>query len=241
LKYSIIIPTLNEEKLLPGLLASLNNPSLKSRFDYEVIVSDNGSTDDTLNIARQYCDNVICHEQSGPKSIAACRSRGAKHSCGDYIVFINADVRIDIEKFLTMAEEKFVPHNYVAMTCPIKCVPELERFRDRCFSTVWNTYFFFLNSVGLGSARGECQMIRREVYENVGGYKEEIIAGEDFELFARIRKRGRVLFTWAVTVYESPRRYRSWGYFKTIMAWTLTSAGSWFWKKPFYKEWEPIR
>lgn len=84
-------------------------------------------------------------------------------------------------------------------------------------------------------------MIRREVYENVGGYKEEIIAGEDFELFARIRKRGKVLFTWAVTVYESPRQYRSWGYFKTIMAWTLTSAGSWFWKKPFYKEWKPVR
>lgn len=241
MKYSIIIPTLNEEKLLPGLLESLSNPSLKSKFDYEVIVSDNGSGDGTLEIARRLSDKVVCHEEGKTKSIAACRSRGAKHSRGDYIIFINADVRINIEVFLTVAGERFVPRDYVAMTCPIKCTPELERFRDKCFSIVWNTYFFFLNSIGLGSARGECQMIRREVYENVGGYKEEIIAGEDFELFARIRKRGKVLFTWAVTVYESPRQYRSWGYFKTIMAWTLTSAGSWFWKKPFYKEWKPVR
>ncbi len=241
MKYSVIIPTLNEEKLLPELLESLSDRLLKAKFGYEVIVSDNGSSDDTLKIANQYCDKVVCREQAGPRSIAACRSRGAKHSSGEYIIFINADIRINIGQFLTVAEERFVHHNYVAMTCPIKCLPELERFRDKCFSLVWNAYFYFLNSVGLGNARGECQMIRREVYEYVGGYREEIIAGEDFELFARVRKRGRVLFTWAVTVFESPRRYRAWGYFKTIMAWILTSAGSWFSKKPFYDEWTQIR
>lgn len=222
-------------------MASLNNPVLKSRFEYEIIVSDGGSSDGTLGIAEQYSDKVFRYQQGEPRSISACRSKGAKHSDGASLFFINADVRLDIERFLSVAEEEFLPYDYVAMTCPIRCVPELEQFRDRLFSTVWNAYFFFLNSVGLGSARGECQMIRREVYENVGGYKEDIVAGEDFELFSRIRKRGRVLFSWDVTVYESPRRYHSWGYLRTIVAWTLTSAGTWFRKKPFYKEWEQIR
>lgn len=241
LKYSIIIPTLNEEKLLPALLESLSNPSVKSRFDYEIIVSDNGSSDDTLKIANQYCDKVFCNGQEETKSIASCRSKGAKCSSGSYLIFINADVRFDVEELLSVVEKKFVPSDYVAMTCPIKCLPEQEELRDKCFSTVCNTYYYFSNLIGLGIARGECQIIRRNVYESVGGYNEKIVAGEDYELFTRLRKRGRVLFSWSATVYESPRRYHSWGYIKTISAWLLTSAGSWFRKKPFYKEWETIR
>jgi len=241
MKYSIIIPTLNEEKLLPGLLASLSDPTLKSRFGYEVIVSDNGSSDDTLRIAGEYCDTVLRNGEATTKSISACRSRGAGNSSGAYLIFINADVRFDVEELLTVIEKRFVPSDYVAMTCPIRCSPEQEDIRDKCFSAICNTYYYFSNLIGLGIARGECQIIRRTIYDRVGGYKEEVIAGEDFELFTRIRKVGRVLFARDVMVYESPRRYHSWGYIKTISAWLLNSAGSWFRKKPFYKEWEPIR
>lgn len=241
MRYSIIIPTLNEEKLLPGLLASLSNPSLRSRFDYEVIVSDNGSTDGTLEIAHRQSDKVVCHEEGKTKSIAACRSNGARCSNGSFLIFVNADVRFDVEKLLSVIEKKFVESQYVAMTCPIKVLPEQEELRDKCFSAVCNTYYYFSNLIGLGIARGECQIIKRNVYETVGGYNEKIVAGEDFELFTRLRKQGRVLFSWSATVYESPRRYHAWGYMRTISAWLLTSAGSWFRKKPFYKEWETIR
>jgi glycosyltransferase involved in cell wall biosynthesis len=241
MKYSIIIPTLNEEKLLPGLLGSLSNQSLKSKFDYEVVVSDNGSTDGTLGIAHRLSDKVVCHEEGKIKSIAACRSNGAKCSSGSFLIFVNADVRFDVEQLLSTIEKKFAPSEYVAMTCPIKVLPDQEELRDKCFSVVCNTYYYFSNLVGLGIARGECQIIRRNVYETVGGYNEKIVAGEDFELFMRIRKHGKVLFSWSATVYESPRRYHKWGYVRTISAWLLTSAGSWFRKKPFYKEWETIR
>lgn len=241
MKYSIIIPTLNEEKLLPALLASLCDRSLKKTYDYEIIVSDGGSTDRTIEIAEEYCDKTLRYRPGEVRSISACRAKGARCSSGDYVVFINADVRLDIGKLFSEAESKLASSNYVAMTCPIRCVPELENLKDRCFSTVVNAYYHFSNKIGLGIARGECQLIKRRVYENVGGYKEEIVVGEDFELFSRIRKHGRVLFTTAVTVYESPRRYQSWGYFKTVAAWLLTSGGRWFSKKPFYDDWEPIR
>lgn len=240
MKYSIIIPTLNEEKLLPGLLESLGNPVLKSKFDYEVIVSDGGSSDRTLEIAEQHCDKVVCYHENEARSIAACRSKGAKSAIGENLLFINADVKFDLEKLLSVAQTEFASDGYVAMTCPIKCVPEQEKLSDKCFSAVCNVYYYFSNLVGRGMARGEFQLIRRRVYEDAGGYKEEIITGEDFDLFTRIRKRGKVLFSWAVTVYESPRRYRAWGYWRTISAWIL-SAGPWTKLKRFYKEWEAIR
>ncbi len=241
MKYSIIIPTLNEEKLLPGLLESLSDPVLKIKYDFEVIVSDNGSSDSTLEIAREYSDQVLCREDGQARSISACRSKGAQHACGSILLFINADVRIDIEKILSMVEEKFVPSDYVAMTCPIKCVPELENFKDKWFSTIVNSYYYFSNLIGLGIARGEFQLIRRHIYEAVGGYKEGMVVGEDYELFTRIRKHGRVWFSWDIMVYESPRRYRSWGYFRTVFVWLSTSMGPWFRKKPSYKDWEQIR
>ncbi len=240
LKYSIIIPTLNEEKLLPGLLGSLCKPVLKSKFDYEVIVSDGGSTDRTLEIARQHCDKVVRYEKGEVRSISACRSKGAKSASGENLLFINADVTFDVERLLTTAEMKFASDGYVAMTCPIKCVPEQEKLSDKCFSAVCNVYYYFSNLAGLGMARGEFQVIRRKVYENVGGYREELITGEDFDLFTRIRKHGRILFTWAVTVYESPRRYRAWGYRRTISAWLLSSLPL-IKLKRFYKNWEAIR
>lgn len=240
MKYSIIIPTLNEEKLLPQLLESLDKPALKSKFDYEIIVSDGGSTDDTLEIAKRHCDKVVCYEKGEVRSISACRSKGAKSASGDHLLFINADVRMDLDKLLTVAEGRFASDGYVAMTCPIKCVPEQEKLSDRCFSTVCNVYYYFSNLLGRGMARGEFQLVRKEVYDDVGGYREELITGEDFDLFTRLRKRGRVLFSWAVTVYESPRRYRAWGYWRTISAWIL-SAGPWTKLKRFYKEWEAIR
>ncbi len=240
MNYSIIIPTLNEEKLLPGLLESLDTPSLKSRFDYEIIVSDGGSTDATLEIARKHCDKVICYEKSDIRSISACRSKGARAASGDHLLFINADVRLDLERLLTAAQARFASNGYVAMTCPIRCLPEQEKLSDRIFSLVTNVFYYFSNLFGRGIARGECQLIRKNIYERVGGYKEELITGEDFELFTRLRKHGKVKFLSKVTVYESPRRYRRWGYWRTVSAWIL-SAGPWTKLKRFYKEWEAIR
>ncbi len=241
LKYSIIIPTLNEEKLLPSLLLSLINPSLRSKYPYEVIVSDGGSTDSTLAIAEKYSDKVVRYLPGETRTIAACRSKGAKCAMGDNLLFINSDVRIDLESLLSASESEFVTSNYVAMTCPVRCLPELATVRDSIFSAVVNSYYFLSNSIGLGIARGELQMIKRRVYDNVDGYNEEIVVGEDYELFTRIRRLGRVLFCRKLIVYESPRRYHSWGYLRTVLTWLSTSMGPWFRKKSSYKDWEAIR
>ncbi len=241
LKYSIIIPTLNEEKLLPTLLDSLNDPYLKAKYDYEIIVSDSESIDKTIDISKSKCDKLLCYETGEIKTIAAGRSKGAKYAAGSILLFINADVRIDIKKFLEAAESRFVNSNYVAMTCKIKSYPELERPVDKTFSSLLNIYFSFINSSGIGMARGECQLIRKDIYDKVGGYKDDIVAGEDFELFTRIRRQGKIFFDSEVVVYESPRRYYKWGYSRILFNWFVNSMSSWIFKKSFVKSWEEIR
>ena len=90
-------------------------------------------------------------------------------------------------------------------------------------------------------ARGECQLIKKDIYEAVGGYNPVLNAGEDFELSTRIRKKGKILFVNDLVVYESPRRYHEWGYLKIIYSWFVNSTTSWLLKKSLFKKWEPIR
>lgn len=242
MKYSIIIPTLNEEKLLPVLLKQLSDISLKKKYNYEIIISDGGSTDNTIEIAKKYADLIIPHNSKEKQTIAFGRNAGAEASNGEILIFINGDIFIDNpDFFFQVIEEDFVKSNYVAMTCRVEVPPEEEKFADRVFHGFYNNYFHMLNVIGLGMARGECQIIRKNIFEQVGGNKDILTAGEDFELFTRIRKLGKVLFSKKTCVYESPRRYRKIGYWKVTWLWLKNSSSVYFRKKSLSREWEEVR
>ena len=87
---SIIIPTKNEEKLLPLLLQSIKNQDIKY---HEIIVADGGSTDRTCDIASNCGCEVVLGE-----SPAKARNNGAKAASGDLLLFLDADVVLDGNK-----------------------------------------------------------------------------------------------------------------------------------------------
>jgi len=65
--------------------------------------------------------------------------------------------------------------------------------------------------------RGECQIVRRDIFEKVGKYNTNLIAGEDFDLYRRIKKNnGNIYYSKEIIIYESPRRFRKYGYLKTL-------------------------
>ncbi|MFZ0456272.1 MAG: glycosyltransferase [Ignavibacteriaceae bacterium] len=242
MKYSIIIPTLNEEKLLPDLLKQLSNPEFKNKYDYEIIVSDGGSTDNTIEIARKYSDIVKVHSDEKRQNIAAGRNIGADSANTDIFIFFNGDIIIpDIDYFFNFVENKFLNSNYLAMTCMVKVFPEEEILADKIFQAVYNMYFRFLNFIGVGMGRGECQVIRKEIFYRFKGYNEELAAGEDFDLYKRIRKEGKILFSKDLFIFESPRRFRKLGYKNVSWVWIKNGLSVFFKGKAISKEWEQIR
>lgn len=242
MKYSIIIPTLNEEKLLPDLLKSLHNSRSRFGLDYEIIISDGGSIDRTLEFAKQYADEIIYPQNGDIQTISSGRANGSSAAKGETLIFFNADTRIiNIEQLLEIIEQRFDEKEYVAMTTTIKVYPELESKKDKIVFTFLNFYFRFINIIGIGMARGECQIIKKNIYEKSGGYRKELSAGEDFELFTRIRRYGKILFVKDYIVYESPRRYHLWGYKKIFLNWFLNSVSAWWFKKSVSRSWEAIR
>ena len=105
---SIVIPTYNEQKYLPELLKSLKKQTYKH---YEIIISDNNSTDNTLNIAKTYKCKIV---KGGYPPIA--RNNGAKVAKYD-LLFIDSDVIINDKNLLK---------NFIVFLATTNCINNLN-------------------------------------------------------------------------------------------------------------------
>jgi glycosyltransferase involved in cell wall biosynthesis len=255
-KISLIIPTYFEEKILENLLSKFNN-NIREKYQCEIIVSDGGSTDKTIEIAKKFADKIVENTSGKKQTISEGRNCGAKIAKGEVLVFLNADCMPEnIEIFfetisnfsnnlsenLNKIDNNLSNKNATAIACKVKSFEEEEKFIDKIFYLIHNNYVKFLLFLGIGMGRGECQIVKKEVFENIGGYNSELVAGEDFDLFRRIAKSGeKIIFSDKILINESSRRFRKYGYFKTIWFWTLNSLTVMFFNKSVSKDWEAIR
>ena len=88
-KFSIIVPVYNTEQYLKRCLDSIAKQSLK---DYEVIIVNDGSTDNSLNIIKDYPYKVINQQNLG---LSMARNNGVKEALGEYLIFLDSDDYIE--------------------------------------------------------------------------------------------------------------------------------------------------
>ncbi|SRR5581483_4570530 len=239
---SIIIPTKNEEKLLEQCLVQFA-PPIKNRFGIELIVSDGGSTDNTIGIAAAYADFIATHELPRRQTIAEGRNRGAELAHANLLMFLNADTIIaDVGTFLERALQRFaVDESLAAVATRVEVAPEERKWRDALFHGYFNRYVKFANVLGLGMGRGECQIVRHKAFEALNGYNPRMAAGEDFDLFRRLRSIGRVKYDPKLLVFESPRRYRKYGYARVYFDWIMNGFAVLFRHRSSHEIWEEVR
>ena len=86
---SVIIPNYNNEKCLPKCLQAL----FQNEADFETIIVDDASTDNSLKIAKEFPIQIIRHEHNlGP---TRARNNGAKKATGKYLLFLDGDMEIE--------------------------------------------------------------------------------------------------------------------------------------------------
>jgi hypothetical protein len=127
------------------------------------------------------------------------------------------------------------------MTCCVKVFPHEQKLIDVIFQSFYNYYFHALNIIGMGMGRGECHIIRKSIFEEFDGYNENLAAGEDFDLFRRIRKKYKIFFARNLVVFESPRRYRKLGHFRIFFTWLINSIYIIFGNSSKSTEWKQVR
>jgi glycosyltransferase involved in cell wall biosynthesis len=242
---SVIVPVLQEEKLIADSL-QIFTQELKTKYNLELIVSDGGSTDRTIEIARAYADKIVVHKGIRRQTIAEGRNCGAKIARGNVLVFINGDTIPDNPDNFFNYIYKWSANNSdissgVAIACTVNVAPHERIFKDKIFYGCHNFYVRILNLCGIGMGRGECQIVRTEDFRRIGGYNPNIAAGEDFDLYQRIAKIGKIRFIPELQVFESPRRFRKYGYLRILKSWTLNSLSVMFYGRSVSDEWEPVR
>jgi len=206
---SVIIPTLNEEKTLEKTISSLRSQGLPPK---EIIVVDCGSQDRSLEIANAFADRVILAESCGRQYQENVGAMGAK---GDILLFLHADASVSptLSESIarTLSDQKVVGGG-----ARLTHVPHRMRYQALCIlrdrvSRVFGIY-------GMGSSF----FVRRKVFNDVGGFDQEINE-EGVDMSKKLRKYGRLVMLDEI-VQTSARRYEQSGFFKTLCVWGFTIA-----------------
>jgi glycosyltransferase involved in cell wall biosynthesis len=204
---SLIIPSYNQQEYLADAIESALNQTLPFQ---EIIVVDDGSTDNSLEIARKYPVKVISQVNKG---LASARNTGIMNSTkGDYIMFLDADDILLPEankKISLIAEQTCVDIIAPSFKCfgkssdTVILSPEikLEMFKDG------KNYLPY------------CCAVKRSALLEVGGYSPKMVWGwEDLHLWINLLSRGKTV----VTIQEPLVLYRT----KDTSMWTESTKHS---------------
>lgn len=185
MRFSICIPSLNEEKYIDKLLNCLVRQTFK---DYEVIVSDGKSEDNTKGIVLGFKDKLNIKFMDSPKrGVSFQRNYAAKNSSGDYVVFFDADVQIS-DDFLERIN-KFIEKRGVDVLTSWNR-PLSSRLDDKFLFFLYNIVCLELVKKIAPGAVGVFICVRRSSFERIEGFKEDISFAEDYELVRRLHKNG---------------------------------------------------
>jgi glycosyltransferase involved in cell wall biosynthesis len=179
LKISVVIPAYNAARFMPRCLASVVAQTLKP---YEIIVVDDGSTDSTAALAAELGAKVISQPNGG---LSAARNTGIRNASGEWIALLDADdlwapeklerqaARIQSDTVLVYTGIRYFDDKGVRGETPaIDAISAKKRLRYH------------------DSITPSTVLARREMLLRDGGFREEIRACEDWEMWVRLQYLG---------------------------------------------------
>jgi glycosyltransferase involved in cell wall biosynthesis len=186
--FSVVVPVYNRGCLIRETLDSVFAQEFE---DYEVIVIDDGSTDKTVSVLREYGDRItlLRQENKGP---GVARNAGLKAADGEYVVFLDSDdywFPWTLSRYREAIRTYDQPSFLSAPVCYFTTDDERDSVGDGCDpSTIEGTHFGdFLEAAGQGIyASSGSAAVRRSALEDIGGFASTNINAEDHDLALRL-------------------------------------------------------
>lgn len=169
---SVIISTRNAAKTLESCLLSIKEQTYQN---FELLIVDRDSIDKTKEIAKNFTDNVF---NFGPER-SAQRNFGAQKAKGEYLLFLDADMKLE-PKVIEEAVKLVANENGVKVVI----IPEIS-----VGIGFWSKVKSFERSFYQGDSNIEApRFIEKKLFQTVGGYDRNLVAGEDWDLSYRLKK-----------------------------------------------------
>jgi glycosyltransferase involved in cell wall biosynthesis len=236
-RYSLIVPAYNEEQLLPRLLDSVNvaRSAYAGVGSVEVIVADNSSTDGTASIAAARGARVVSVEK---RVIAAARNGGARAARGEILAFIDADSQVHPRTFAEI-DSALATGRVVGGATGVTV--------ERWSAGIAVAYAVMLPLVFITGMDTGVVFCRREDFEAIGGYDEDILIAEDVAFLQALRRLGkprgqrlaRVTSAKGIASTRKFDEFGDWHFFTVLVAgikylWTRDVTGfvDRYWYKP---------
>ena len=178
MKVSVVVPAFNEERLLAGSLAAIRE-AMQVFPGAELIVCDNNSTDRTADIARAAGAKVVFEPVN---QISRARNTGAATASGDWLVFVDADSYPTTGLFEDTREA-------IASGCLAGGATVTAETRDRLVR-FWIAAWNFLSRRARWAA-GSFMFCEAAAFREIGGFDQDLYAGEEIYLFKRLKRLAR--------------------------------------------------
>ncbi|GAB3868466.1 TIGR04283 family arsenosugar biosynthesis glycosyltransferase [Hymenobacter segetis] len=197
---SIIIPTYNEAEGIAALLHHLRRAGTATDAGVEIIVADSPGTDATAALARQAGARVVACPRKGR---AAQLNHGARHATGSILYFLHAD---------SLPPVGFLNDIRRAVAAGYGC---------GCFRLAFDMPHWFLRAhawftrfdVALARFGDQSLFVQRSIFEQAGGYREDLLVLEDQEIARRLKRLTRLRVLPGIII-TSARKYRENGVFR---------------------------
>lgn len=210
--FSIVIPTLNEEKFIPKLLTDLKK---QTERDFEVIVVDAKSHDQTKQQVSKFKTDLKLHFfEAKKRNVSHQRNHGALKAKGKYLVFLDADSRVG-QNFLEKLK------TFISTKAGLVLLPYVDPAENRADVKTLYQFINFLIDVSqntkkpLSSVGG--MIWEKNFFKTIGGFDEEIFIGEDHSIVQKAARWGvKAQFMPHIKIKFSFRRIKKEGSLKSL-------------------------
>ncbi len=203
---SIIIPVYNASATIDLCLRSLRDQDYPSG-GYEIIVVDDGSQDDSVEIISRYSVRLFRQEHKGP---AAARNAGLKEAKGELIIFLDADCVVgpDWIGLHVQAHRQREAEKIGCIGGEIKPYLKDANWVELCdYYSSWYAPPHTVDRKGYEYLPTTNLSIKRSIVEEAGGFNEALWCGEDIDLGIKLRRSGyTVLCEPAIGCYHQGRK-----------------------------------
>jgi glycosyltransferase involved in cell wall biosynthesis len=181
---SVVIPCFNQGRFLAHAIRSVHAPAMRSA---EIVVVDDGSTDDTRIVAKQF-SRVLYTYQSNT-GLASARNRGLAESHGEFVVFLDADdmlapgaLDIGAAALEAHPECAFVTGRCVMMDAlgHLQPTPEHPRLTSDAYTELLRHNYIWMPAM---------VMFRRTALVEAAGFNKQEHAAADYELYLRVARQ----------------------------------------------------